>query len=177
MIALPFGKGRSFFTKGIGNQILGGIQLTILAQYQPGALVSFGSTSYYTGANLSDICNSGPHTLAEWFNTSGFQTNSTLVATTGQARTFPNFISGYGGCRGDSLKVANASAARDFKIHEGLTLQIRWDVYNVTNHSQFNTPSTSVTSTQFGQVTSTVAGGGGQATLNRSMRVMARIVF
>ena len=177
VIDLPFGKGRRFFTSGIGNHLLGGIQVTVLAQYQPGALVSFGSTSYYTGTNLSDICNTGPHTLAEWFNTSDFVTNATLVATTGQARTFPNYISGYGGCRGDSLKVANASAARDFKIREGLTLQLRWDVYNVTNHSQFNTPVTSVTSTQFGQVTSTVNGGGGVPTLNRTMRVLARIVF
>jgi hypothetical protein len=134
-------------------------------------------TDYYTGTNLSDICNTGPHTLAEWFNTSDFVTNASLVATTGQARVFPNYISGYGGCRGESLKVANASAARNFKIHEGLALQIRWDVYNVTNHSQFNTPVTTPTSTQFGEVTSTVAGGGGTPTLNRSMRVMARIVF
>jgi hypothetical protein len=174
---MPFGKGRRWLTHGIGNYLLGGIQLTLLAQYQPGALVSFGSTTYYTGTNLSDICNTGPHTLAQWFNTANFVTNSTLVATTGQARTFPNFINGYGGCRADSLKVANASAARDFKIRERLTLQLRWDVYNVTNHSEFAAPVTSVTSTQFGQVTSTVAGGGGQPTLNRSMRVMARIIF
>jgi hypothetical protein len=177
VMEMPFGKGRRWLTHGIGNYLLGGIQFTLLAQYQPGALVSFGSTTYYTGTNLSDICNTGPHTLAQWFNTANFVTNSTLVATTGQARTFPNFINGYGGCRADSLKVANASAARDFKIRERLTLQLRWDVYNVTNHSEFAAPVTSVTSTQFGQVTSTVAGGGGQPTLNRSMRVVARIIF
>ncbi len=174
---LPFGKGRRFVNHGLASWIIGGFQLTMLQEYQPGALVAFNSTSYYTGANLTDICNTGPHTLAQWFNTTGFQTNPTLVSTTGQARTFPNYISGYGGCRGDSLKRANAGMARDIKVRESLTLQLRWDVYNVTNHSQFNTPSTSPSAANFGQVTATVAGGGGQGTNNRSMRVMARIVF
>ena len=174
---LPFGKGRRLLQHGIGNWLAGGFQVTILQEYQPGALVSFNSTSYYTGANLSDVCSTGPHSLAEWFNTSGFQSNATLVATTGQARTFPNYISGYGGCRGDSLNRANGSLARDFKIKERATLQLRWDVYNLTNHSQFSTPNTTPSSTQFGQITSTVAGGGGQPTTNRSMRVMARILF
>ncbi len=177
VIELPFGQGRKYLNHGIPAWVAGGFQLSILQEYQPGALVAFNSTSYYSGSNLQDICNTGPHTLAEWFNTANFVTNPTLVSTTGQARTFPNYISGYGGCRGDSLKRANASLARDLKIRERLTLQLRWDVYNITNHSQFATPNTSPSATNFGQVTATVAGGGGQPTTNRSMRVMARIVF
>jgi hypothetical protein len=178
VLELPFGKGRRFLNQGLGNAALGGFQVTVLQEYQPGALVQFSSTSFYSGSNLSDICNTGPHTVAEWFNTSGFQTNPTLVATTGQARTFPNYISGYGGCRGESLNRANASLARDIKIRERMTLQLRWDVYNVTNHSQFNVPnSSSPSATNFGQITSTINGGGGTPTTNRSMRVMARIIF
>ena len=174
---LPFGRNRRFLNHGIASKVAGGFQVTVLQEYQPGALVAFNSTSYYTGSNLSDVCNTGPHTLGEWFNTANFQTNPTLVSTTGQARTFPNYISGYGGCRGDSLKRANASMARDFKVREGLTLQFRWDVYNITNHSQFATPSTSPSAANFGQVTGTVSGTGGQATTNRSMRAMLRILF
>jgi hypothetical protein len=178
VVELPFGRGRHFLNHGLANAALGGFQVTVLQEYQPGALVQFSSTSFYSGSDLSNICNSGPHTVAEWFNTAGFQTNSTLVATTGQARTFPNYISGYGGCRGESLSRANASLARDIKIRERLTLQLRWDVYNVTNHSQFAVPnSSSPSATNFGQITSTIAGGGGTPTTNRSMRVLARILF
>jgi len=108
------------------------------------------------------------HTLAEWFNTADFQTNPSLVATTGQARVFPNEIDGNGGCRGDSLKVANASAQRDFRFREKATFQFRFDVYNITNHSEFGLPNTTPTSAQFGQITTTIAGGGGSPTLNRS---------
>ena len=174
VIDLPFGKGRRYLTNGIVGKVVGGFQVTLLAQWQPGAMEQFSSTAYFVGPSLSSLCG-GTHTLAEWFNTADFVTNTSLVATTGQARTFPNYINA---CRGDSLAVANASASRTFKIREGLSLQVRWDVYNVTNHSEFSPPNaSSPTATNFGQVTTTVAGGGGQPTLNRSMRAVARIVF
>jgi hypothetical protein len=147
----------------------------VLGQYQPGALLTWPSTAYYSGPSLASICNSGPHTLAEWFNTADFQTNPALVATTGQARVFPNEIDGNGGCRGDSLKVANASAQRDFRFREKATFQFRFDVYNITNHSEFGLPNTTPTSAQFGQITTTIAGGGGSPTLNRSAQVAGRL--
>jgi len=172
---IPFGKGRRYFTSGPGSWFLGGFQVTVLGQYQPGALLTWPSTAYYSGPSLASICNSGPHTLAEWFNTADFQTNPSLVATTGQARVFPNEIDGNGGCRGDSLKVANASAQRDFRFREKATFQFRFDVYNITNHSEFGLPNTTPTSAQFGQITTTIAGGGGSPTLNRSAQVAGRL--
>jgi Carboxypeptidase regulatory-like domain len=174
VIDLPFGSGRRYLTNGIVGKVVGGFQVTLLAQWQPGAMEQFSSTAYFIGPSLSSLC-SGPHTLSEWFNPADFVTNTSLVATTGQARTFPNYINA---CRGESLAVANGSASRNFKIRERLNLQLRWDVYNLTNHSEFSPPNaSSPTATNFGQVTTTVAGGGGTPTLNRSMRVMARIVF
>jgi hypothetical protein len=174
---LPFGKGRRWVTSGLASWIVGGFQLTSMAEYQPGQLIGFSSTSYYSGANLSDVCDSGPHTIAEWFNTSGFQTNPTLTANTGQARTFPNFISGYGGCRGDSQKRVNGSLQREFRIRERARLVMRWDVYNVFNHGQLGLPGTSPTAGNFGQITASMANGAGTPSSNRSMRVSARILF
>ncbi len=173
---MPFGRGRRWLKKGIGNMLAGGYQVTFIQEYQPGALVSFNSTSYYNG-NLHDICSTGPHTLGQWFNTANFVTDPTLTSTTGQARTFPNFISGYGGCRGDSMKRVNGSIQRDFRLREGTTLQLRGDFYNLANHTQFNTPNTGPTAANFGQVTTTVNGGGGQASTNRALKVQARITF
>ena len=96
---LPFGRGRRWLTTGPASWIAGGFQMSMISEYQPGALIAWPSTTYYSGANVTDICSTGPHTIGQWFNTSNFQTNSTLVATTGQARVFPNIINGYGGCR------------------------------------------------------------------------------
>jgi len=174
VIDLPFGTGRRFLSNGFVGKVVGGFQLTVLGQWQPGAMEQFSSTAYFIGTSVSSLCG-GPHTLAEWFNPADFVTNTSLVATTGQARTFPNYINA---CRGEALAVANASASRNFKITERFNLQFRWDVYNITNHSEFSPPNaSSPTASNFGEVTSTVAGGGGTPTLNRSMRAVVRIVF
>jgi len=171
VIQLPMGRGRRYFQQGPASRVLGGFQLSLIEEYQPGALVSFSGTTYYTGSNLSDICN-GPQQLGQWFNTANFVTNPTLVATTGQARVFPNFISGYGSCRANSLKNVNANLARDFHIAERLALQIRVDVFDIANHSAFSAPNTSVTSAQFGMVTSQVT-----TTAQRAMVFQGRLSF
>lgn len=174
---LPFGRGRRWLQSGPLSWIAGGFQLTGIQEYQPGALVTWPSTTFYFGNDYSSICSSGPHTFGQWFNTMGFTTNTTLTANTGQARVFPNVINGYGGCRGDSMKRVNLSAQRDFKLKEGINLQFRGDLYNVANHSQFGLPNTTATSTDFGKVTSTINGGGGGGSTNRSMQVQARLTF
>jgi len=174
---LPFGKGRRWLQKGPTSWVVGGFQITGIQEYQPGALVTWTSTTYYTGNNLSDVCSSGPHVLGQWFNTANFVTNPTLAANTGQARVFPNIINGYGGCRGDSMKRVNLSLQREFRIRERANLIFRGDVYNIANHSQFGLPTTNPTSTDFGKITSTIAGGGGGGTTNRSLAVQARLTF
>jgi len=167
---LPFGKSRRWLKQGPGSWFLGGYQLSVIQEYQPGALVSFGGTTYYHG-NLSDLCN-GPETLGQWFNTANFVTDPTQVATTGQARVFPNFISGYGSCRANSMKNFNASLARDFRFLERAGLQVRVDMYNVGNHGLFSAPNTSPTSSQFGMVTSQVS-----VQAQRAMTFQARLSF
>jgi hypothetical protein len=173
---LPFGKGRRWLNNGVASWIVGGFQITEMQEYQPGELVTWGSTLYYTG-NLADICSSGAHTLDQWFNTSGFVTSASQVANTGQARVFPNRINGYSGCRADSMKRVNGSLQREFQLKERARVVLRWDVYNVTNHGQLALPNVSPTSTDFGKVTGSYANGGGTPASNRSMRVIARIIF
>ncbi len=160
-----------------GVLIAGGFQLTGIQEYQAGALVTWPSTIYYSGTDYSSICSTGPHYFGQWFHRDGFTANNTLTSNTGQARVFPSIVNGYGGCRGDSMKRVNLSAQRDFKLKEGLNLQLRGDMYNVANRSQFGLPNTTATSTDFGKVTSTINGGGGGGTTNRSMQVQARLTF
>jgi hypothetical protein len=167
---LPFGKGRKWLQQGPASWVAGGYQLSIIQEYQPGALVSWGGTTYYKG-DINDLCN-GPQTLGKWFDTSNFVTDPTQTSNTGQARVFPNFISGYGSCRANSMKNFNASMARDFKLKERANLQVRVDMYNIGNHGLFSAPNTSPTSSQFGMVTSQVS-----VQAQRAFTFQARIAF
>ncbi len=158
---LPFGKDRRWLQHGPASLIAGGWQMSVIQEYQPGALASFGGTTYYKG-NITDVCN-GPMMLGQWFNTAGFVTDPTQTATTGQARVFPNFINGGGACRANSMLNFNVSLAREFRIFERLGFQFRSDFYNIANHGLFSAPNTSPTAAQFGQVTSQVTTAGQRA--------------
>jgi hypothetical protein len=174
---LPFGKRRKWLTKGPASWVAGGFQATMIQEYQPGALATWTSTTFYSGSDPTAVCGGGPHILGQWFDTTGFTTNSAQAANTGQARVFPNLVNGYRGCRGDSMKRFNLSLQREFRLKEGVTLQFRGDAYNIGNRSQFGLPVTNPTSTDFGKVTATIAGGGGGGTTNRSAQVQARLTF
>ena len=165
---LPFGKGRKFLQTGVPNVILGGWQLSSTYQYQEGGMLSWSTTLYYSG-NPNNVCSNAPHTLGQWFNTSGFVTASSAQAAGYQASVFPQFIPG---CRQDNTNFLNASILREFKLFkEGRGLQIRLDALNATNHPQFNGPNLSATSTQFGQVTSQTS------QINRMIEITAHLRF
>jgi hypothetical protein len=164
---IPFGSGRKFLTHGIPSYALGGWKLAATYQYQPGPLITWTTTSIYNG-NPNNIC-SGSHSLSQWFNTSGFVTSSALQTTSDQVQIFPYVISG---CRSDNTNLINGSVMRDFKIfREGKALQIRLDALNATNHPQFSGPTTSPSSSTFGQVTSQ------SSQINRLIEITAHIRF
>jgi hypothetical protein len=165
---LPFGKGRKFMQAGVPNAILGGWQVSATYQYQQGGLLQWTKTTYYSG-DVSNICSNAPHTLDQWFNTSGFVTNSTQQAASYQASVFPQYVSG---CRQDNTNLINGSIMREFKLfREDKALQIRLDALNTANHPQFSGPNLTPTSTDFGRVTSTT----GQ--INRMIEITAHIRF
>ncbi len=163
----PFGNGRKFLTHGVPSYALGGWKLAATYQYQPGPLLTWTTTSIYNG-DPNNIC-SGSHSLSQWFNTSGFVTSSALQTTSYQAQIFPYVIAG---CRSDNTNLINASFMRDFKIfREGKALQIRLDALNATNHPQFSGPTTTPSSSTFGQVTSQ------SSQINRLVEITAHIRF
>jgi hypothetical protein len=45
--------------------------------------------------------------------------------------------------------------AKSTKLTERVTMQLRAEMFNVLNHAQFKSPDTNITSSQFGQLTST----------------------
>ncbi|MBS1821411.1 MAG: hypothetical protein JST61_05490, partial [Acidobacteria bacterium] len=57
--------------------------------------------------------------------------------------------------RGPSSLQFDAQVSRIFPIHESLAATLRLEAFNVLNHPNFNNPSATLTSSTFGQISST----------------------
>jgi hypothetical protein len=171
---LPFGKGRAFFQRGLPNHLLGGWQIGVTYEWQPGPLLDWGNLFYF--GDLGAIRAARP-TLDRWFNATScspavtsncFVTNSTQVPAAFHRRVFPTRIDGV---RRDWTNQWNANIQREIRLREGLTAQLRLDALNVQNRSQFNAPDTNPLSTNFGRVTSQTAA------TNRFLQIQIRLRF
>ncbi|WP_260736102.1 TonB-dependent receptor [Tunturiibacter lichenicola] len=109
----------------------------------------------YTHAKIR----SGRSTNAQFINLSAFTANPT--------GTFGN--SGRNAYRGPEFLQVDSALSRVFPLHDRLALNLRFEGFNVLNHPNFAAPgstagyagsSTSIVSSTFGQVTSTVNGYG-----------------
>jgi hypothetical protein len=171
----PFGKGKPLLHGGgILGKVVGGWQLAGTYQYQPGDLIGWGNLFYYgnlatIGHDLENGCTPSCNQINTWFNTNlPFEKNPSNTPAAYQARVFPQVIDGV---RGDHQNLANGNLLRNFTIKERLRLQVRLDVQNLQNRTQFSDPNTSPTSTQFGKVTGTTL------SVNRFYDMQARLQF
>jgi hypothetical protein len=171
---LPFGKGRQWFTQGPLNPILGGWMLSWTYTYQTGALISWANLYYYgtvdqvaAALNHDNIHSQAIHMwydpAATWTQAAappsgfvGFEGRSANQPNTYQARMFPQYVNSL---RNDPVRDWDARILRSFRLYERLSLETAVDLLNVTNHTQFGAPNITVTSIQFGQLTSQVNSG------------------
>jgi hypothetical protein len=93
--------------------------------------------------NLTGQAIAGPKTVAQWFDKSAF--------TAPAAGYFGN--AGTGIIRGPGLINFDVTLQKTFRIREGIGLEFRAEVFNVFNHPNFTTVSTSYGSGTFGQIT------------------------
>lgn len=167
---LPFGRGRKFFQEGVLNHIMGGWQVAATYEFQNGPLLGWGN-NFYTGDvnGFEAAALNGNKSLESWFNTSipMVKTASDQPAAF-HVRVFPRF---FNGLRADGLNQWNANLLRDFKIVEGIRLQVRADAINLQNRSQMAGPDLNPVSTNFGRILSQTS------SLNRFYQVQARIQF
>lgn len=170
---LPFGKGRRYATSGFLSHLVGGLQISLIYEWQPGALIEWPNLFYY--GDLGKITE-GERTFGRWFNIdAGFERNSSKVPAGYHRRVFPTRLEGV---RADMLNNWNGSIQRDFQIREGMSLQIRADLMNLQNRSQFDAPETNPLSGNFGKVLSQPAlSGSGGGAVNRWMQLQARFSF
>ena len=129
-------------------------------------MLDWGNLFYY-GSDIGQI-NNVERTLDRWFNTDNFERNAARLPAAFHRRVFPTRIAGL---RADMTNQWNVNAQREFKIRERVALQLRFDVINLQNRSQFAGPVVSPAATDFGRVVSQ------SAALNRLLQLHGRLTF
>ena len=151
---LPFGEGKPFATTGVPAALLGGWQLSTIISKSSG----FPRTAY-TGTDRSNtgggqdrpnatgidpILSSDQQSSARWFNTDAFVANT--LGTFGNVGRNTFF--------GPGITNVDASIIRNFRTH-GKTVQFRLEAFNILNNPILNDPSTTLSSSTYGSITST----------------------
>lgn len=111
----------------------------------------------YTG---QPVFPSGTHTSNEWFNTAAF------VAP--PAYTFGNV--GRNTVEGPGMQMADVALTREFHLLESLHVQIRAEMFNALNHTNYGTPNRFVNEPQFGTIAMAMHPG-------REAQFSARVTF
>ncbi len=174
---LPFGKDKPLLHNGLMSKAAEGWQLATIMHIQTGTPLTFTANANQLNVpGTSQVANQvkpfrklhGIGTSQYWFDPSSFvQPVGLALGNTGE-----NIYSGPG------LFTLDASAFRTFPIHESVTLQLRADAFNVLNHPVFGNPGSSLTSTNFGRVTSTAGTGvNGTAGAPRALQFAGTLRF
>ena len=106
------------------------------------------------------ILPSSQRTLDHWFNTDAFQAQP--IGTVGNAPATVGW--------GPSQRRLDLSLFKDINLHGGTRLQVRYEVYNLTNTANFANPNTSLGNSNFGRISSTSG-------IPRQMQFAAKVLF
>jgi hypothetical protein len=168
---LPFHESQ----KNAIGKLLGGWQISGITYYQTG--LGFTATTANTdpsglgilsatpsGYRPDVICNpnqGGAGTFAQWFNTACFATPTVSTRGGNESR---NVITGPPTTRFD------ATLAKSIRFSESKSLQLRWEVFNIFNHTNFTTLALAFsTPATFGTVTAVRD--------PRTMQLGAKLIF
>ncbi len=166
---LPFGRGGRYFAKAnsLVDMFIGGFTVNTIYQYLSGAAISWGNppifangTAYDNSVKISPRQYNGVLDKTKFDTTTNDQPSATY-----NYRTFPLF---YG--RQDATNNLDASILKDFRAGERVSVQYRFEAYNVLNHTVFGTPNVSPSNAAFGTITSVTS-------VPRVLQQGLRIVF
>lgn len=162
---LPFGRTRT----GVAGAVLGGWQVNAVAYWQSGLPFNVANAAARTNTGGTDRPNmtgdpelpSSERTLQRWFNTGAFQAQPQFSA----GNTPLNVL------HGPSQRRLDASLFKDFTLQANWRVQLRAEVYNVTNTPSFANPNSTFGNPAFGSISST-----GNA-IPRQMLFAAKLLF
>jgi hypothetical protein len=144
---LPFGRN----LRGLPNYILGGWQVNGITTFRSGQALSLSSpVSNNRGnraGNRPDRIGNGnlpvdQRRVERWFDTSAFR--DPVLGTYGNA--------GDGILRGPGLVNWDVSVFKNFRVREGTTLQLRWEMFNSFNNVNLNNPSVNTGDARFARI-------------------------
>jgi hypothetical protein len=152
---LPFGAGRRYLQNGIAGAILGGWQTSAIISISSGfpRNVIVGTDRSNTGGGQDRPNATGEEvelpsderTVQRWFNT-----NAYVIQPAG---TWGNV--GRNTVTGPGITSVDMSIIRSFRIGASKSLQFRLEAFNALNHPVWNDPNTTLTSPNYGTITST----------------------
>jgi hypothetical protein len=132
---------------GWKGHVLGGWQLSDITTVRAGYSLTPGLSIPQQGLaarpDLTGATIAGPETVSNWFNTAAFKAPA--------AGYFGN--AGTGIIRGPGLINFDMTLHKDFRIAENQRLEFRGELFNIFNHTNFTTVSTTFGAATFGQVT------------------------
>jgi hypothetical protein len=159
---LPFGAGRKWAQSGLSSRLFGGWQFASINALQSGQPLTAVLATALSGtqSNGTDRPNlianpdlpRGERNPQRWYNTSAFVPPPIYTDAEG-AYSIPgnearNVITGPG------LASCDATLERRFRLNEKLNAVFRIDVFNITNHPNFNRPGLILGTSQFGEISS-----------------------
>ncbi len=149
---IPYGHKRKWGSQSPAamNFIFGGWQLGGVYQHQSGQALGFGNV-IFNGDLDNIVLPEGQRSVDQWFNwDAGFERSSAKQLGS-NIRTFPLRFCGV---RGPNQDRWDFTMIKNFRVTERLNTEFRAETFNAWNHPNLGNPSTSVTSSTFGKITS-----------------------
>jgi hypothetical protein len=179
---VPFGKGKKYFTSGVGSHVMGGWQVnSILAMYTGRP---FDITSSSTACNCpnaagtftGDLVNTNVVKIGDpnqWFDKTDF---AQVTRRTGTEADFGNLNQRV--LRAPGMINLDTSLFREFKVTERVGIQFRAEAFNIANKAHFNPPDGNASNSTFMIINASLGDGrfSFDAT-NRSFRWALKVHF
>jgi hypothetical protein len=153
---LPFGKGRRWLNKGIGNQVLGGWRLSAVQVYSSGFPIGVTRNAplpIFNGSNRPVI------TTYDWRApvNGGFDPAKNLYLDPAAFPAQPRDVLGNATRFNPNVRAfpglnENVSLGKSFDITEAFRIDFRAEAFNVFNRTVFSSPNSNLNSTSFGVI-------------------------
>jgi hypothetical protein len=162
---LPFGHGQRWLNRGWADKVAGGWQAGGILNYnnsQPLAITQSGE-SYLNGTNrpninpLASLWSGNYSQIPKFFEgkiAAPYLFNTNAWSNTGNEYVLGNANRTYNSVRGPWYPSENLNVLKKIHFTEGTSFTVRMDYFNAFNRVQAPFPTTSLGSSNFGQVTS-----------------------
>ena len=176
---LPLGPGQRFVNSGLASQVIGGWELSGLAQARTGLPVNITMTRKAnvmldgnTSGQRPDLVPgqsiyAANQTINDWFNTAAFATPAKY--TWGDLGRYI--------ATGPGAYEIDTSLEKKFRLTERYTFDLRATAFNLLNHPQFSNPASNWSKSSFGQITSIINDGATGSGAPRRIEFMLHLVF